>query len=70
MVEGLPLVKLKDKVCDGCLIGKQRRMPFPKQAIFRAKECLALVHIDLCGPISPETPAGNRYFMLIVDDCC
>lgn len=23
---------------------------------------------DLCGPISPMTPAGNRYFLLLVDD--
>ncbi|GKD70838.1 ribonuclease H-like domain, reverse transcriptase, RNA-dependent DNA polymerase, partial [Tanacetum coccineum] len=29
---------------------------------------LELVHGDLCGPISPLTPAGNRYFLLLVDD--
>jgi hypothetical protein len=29
---------------------------------------LELVHGDLCGPISPATPAGNRYFLLLVDD--
>jgi len=27
-----------------------------------------LVHVDLCGPISPETVGGNKYFMLLVDD--
>lgn len=30
---------------------------------------LELLHGDLCGPISPATPSGKRYFMLIVDDC-
>ena len=30
MVDGLPLVKQVEKVCDGCLVGKQRRAPFPK----------------------------------------
>jgi transposase InsO family protein len=28
-----------------------------------------LLHIDLCGPITPETSGGNKYFLLIVDDC-
>jgi hypothetical protein len=26
------------------------------------------VHGDLCGPITPATPRGNRYFLLLVDD--
>jgi len=26
------------------------------------------VYVDLCGPITPPTPAGNKYFMLLVDD--
>jgi hypothetical protein len=29
---------------------------------------LELVHGDICGPISPATPSGNRYFILLVDD--
>lgn len=33
-----------------------------------AKERLELVHSDFCGPISPPTPAGNRYFISFVDD--
>jgi hypothetical protein len=27
-----------------------------------------LVHGDLCGPISPITPSGNMYMLLLVDD--
>jgi transposase InsO family protein len=26
------------------------------------------VHGDICGPITPATPSGNRYFLLLVDD--
>jgi transposase InsO family protein len=26
------------------------------------------VHADLCGPITPATPRGNKYFLLMVDD--
>jgi hypothetical protein len=29
---------------------------------------LKLVHGDLCGPISPATSRGNKYFLLLVDD--
>jgi hypothetical protein len=36
---------------------------------WRADEPLELLHIDLCGPITPETAGGSKYFMLIVDDC-
>jgi transposase InsO family protein len=35
---------------------------------YRAKQRLELVHGDLCGPISPATVRGNKYFLLIVDD--
>jgi hypothetical protein len=31
-------------------------------------EPLELVHGDICGPISPVTPSGNHYFLLLVDD--
>lgn len=27
-----------------------------------------LVHGDLCGPITPATPGGRRYFLLLIDD--
>jgi histone deacetylase 1/2 len=37
-------------------------------AKYHATAPLELVHGDLCGPISPATPAGNRYFLLLVDD--
>lgn len=29
---------------------------------------LELIHADLCGPISPSTMGGNKYFLLLVDD--
>jgi transposase InsO family protein len=29
---------------------------------------LGLGHGDICGPISPGTPSGNRYLILLVDD--
>ena len=36
---------------------------------YRAGNVLELVHGDLCGPITPATHGGRRYFLLLVDDC-
>nr|AAU90089.1 putative polyprotein [Oryza sativa Japonica Group] len=68
MVRGLPVIDHVDQLCDGCLAGKQRRVPFPDKARFRAQDALELVHGDLCGPIAPATPGGRKYFLLLVDD--
>ena len=68
MVNGMPVLSQPKALCDGCLLSKQTRKPFPTRSNFSAKTPLALIHGDLCGPISPPTPAGNKYFMLLVDD--
>ena len=68
MVEGIPLIQRGEQVCDGCALGKHHRAPFPRQSAYRADKGLELVHGDLCGPISPATPGGKLYFLLIVDD--
>jgi hypothetical protein len=68
MVRGLPFLKQVDQVCDGCLVRKQRRVPFLAQARRQADSVLELVHGDLCGPITLATPSGNKYFLLLVDD--
>lgn len=68
MVCGLPSLNVPKDACKGCLLSKQTRKPFPSKSNFAAKEKVELVHGDLCGPITPMTPAGNRYFMLLVDD--
>jgi Integrase core domain/GAG-pre-integrase domain len=68
MVEELLEIECKEGVCRGCMIGKQRRSPFPDETSFRANEVLELIHRDLCGLIKPTTPTGNKYFLLLVDD--
>jgi hypothetical protein len=68
MVRGLPCLDHVEQFCDVCVLTKQRRLPFPQQTSFRAKERLELVHGDLCGPVTPATPGGRRYFLLLVDD--
>lgn len=68
MAYGIPDFVQPKKTCEGCLMSKQARKAFPNQTIFHANEPLELIHGDICGPISPPTPAGNRYFFLLVDD--
>jgi hypothetical protein len=68
MVRGLPSFDHVEQFCDVYVLTKQRRLPFPQQSSFRAKERLEFVHKDLCGPVTPATPGGRRYFLLLVDD--
>jgi hypothetical protein len=35
---------------------------------FRAKEKLELMHSDLCGPVTPATPRGRCFFLLLIND--
>ena len=58
MVRELPHIKHEGELCDSCLAGEQRRLPFPKAAKYRAKDALELVHDDLCGP-RPQTVVGG-----------
>jgi hypothetical protein len=69
MVHGLPHIKHAGELCDSCLAGKQRRLPFPKAASYHAMEVLELVCGDLCGPITLATHKERKYFLLLVDDC-
>lgn len=68
MVTSLPKLEQPNEVCKGYLMAKQTRSPFPSQSNFTAKKVSELVHGDICGPISPPTSAGNRYFLLLIDD--
>ncbi|GJS95759.1 retrotransposon protein, putative, unclassified [Tanacetum coccineum] len=68
MASGVPMITHPNQVCEGCVLAKQTRIPFPEQAVFRAKKPLELVHADLCGPITPTTVGGSKYFLLLVDD--
>uniref|UniRef100_A0ACD5ZX98 Uncharacterized protein n=1 Tax=Avena sativa TaxID=4498 RepID=A0ACD5ZX98_AVESA len=68
LVRGLPHIEHADELCQACLAGKQRRLPFRQKAHYRAQKPLELVHGDLCGSITPSTPGGRRYILLLIDD--
>ncbi|WZZ60567.1 hypothetical protein YC2023_060674 [Brassica napus] len=68
LVLGIPSVKLEKEECGSCFLGKQARQAFPKATSYRASTVLDLLHGDLCGPITPGTPAGKRYIFVVIDD--
>jgi hypothetical protein len=68
LVRGMPSLEHVEGVCEACMTGKQRCIAFPDQATWIAEHGLELVHGDLCGPITPATPSGNFYFLLLVEN--
>ena len=59
---------VNEQVCEGCLMGKQHRNPFPKASLNRASEVLATIHGDVCGLINVESLGKSRYFATFIDD--
>ncbi|KAI5352878.1 hypothetical protein L3X38_005770 [Prunus dulcis] len=60
MVVGLPEIKEVKEVCEGCVLGKQSREAFLREATTRASTPLELIHSDICGPMQTVTKAENR----------
>ena len=69
LVEGMKISNFKfNDVCEACLMAKSKRKPFPKQSLRTTENCIDIVHTDICGPIDPISPSGNRYVMTFTDD--
>lgn len=54
--------------CDICPPAKQSAYPMGTGPRTRETTPWRTVHTDTCGPISPETPSGARYFLTFTDD--
>ncbi len=54
--------------CEGCVLGKSHRNPFPKQSNNRATKPYEIIHSDLCGPMQVESKGGSRYMVTFTDD--
>ena len=68
MVTGLPSnLSNLGGVCTGCMMGKQHRDAFPNEGK-KASEPLALIHSDLCGPMSTPSLGKARYLLTFIDD--
>jgi transposase InsO family protein len=56
------------QVCECCIEAKSTKKSLPKKSESRSSEVLDIIHTDVCGPMQNITPAGNRYFMTMIDD--
>jgi transposase InsO family protein len=55
--------------CNNCILGKQARSSVPRvREGEKATARLGRVYVDLTGPMSIKTKAGNWYLMNIIDD--
>ncbi|GJT32633.1 retrovirus-related pol polyprotein from transposon TNT 1-94 [Tanacetum coccineum] len=68
LVRDMPPISEVDSKCEGCELGKSRRLPFSKVGVTRATHKLEIVHSDVCGPMSTKSWSGNKYFVLFIDD--
>jgi hypothetical protein len=68
LVRGLPLLDQVKQLCEACLTWKQWCTPFSQEALQCASTPLEHVPGDLCGPITPTSPSGNTYFLLLIDN--
>lgn len=68
LVKALTVTSLTeyDRVCEGCMLGKSHRLPFPKtsQTTYERGEVLVM---DLSGPMSVETWTGMKYAFVALD---
>jgi len=55
-------------VCDICAKVKAKEIFQRKDPVRRATKPLELIHSDLCGPITPASKSGCRYYILYIDD--
>ena len=69
MVKGIGHLSSESKpFCEGCVMEKQHRCPYPKGISYRATEPFELIHSDVCGPMPESSIGGSRYYVTFIDD--
>ena len=53
--------------CRGCIEGKQTRQTLRKNKNRSMEKC-AVIHSDICGPMSIESFSGSKYFVSFIDE--
>ena len=48
-VQGFPLINKPERVCEGCIFGKQHREIFLVEKSYRARTPLEIMPFDICG---------------------
>ena len=48
----------KKSICEGCMKGKQHRLPYPKSSLSFTTDNLEIIHTDICGPMNIDSIGG------------
>ena len=68
---GLPSSLMRNNLelgfCKVCIESKQEQK-FIRKPVSRTTQPFELIHSDLCGPITPSSHSGKRYFIVYIDD--
>ena len=56
------------ELCEPCLLANKQRHPFPTSMHQKSMRPMALVHMDVAGPMDPVSMGGARYAVTFVDD--
>lgn len=65
---GLLTIDEKKDVCEVCVLAYNTVNPSRKEKAWRAREPLECVHTNVCGQMKTLSHAGNRYFIIFIDD--
>lgn len=69
VVDGLKISGRDDSFfCEACTLGKQSKRSYISSTRERIKKSGEMIHSDICGPVSVESPRGSRYFLLFKDN--
>jgi len=68
VVQDMPKIsKLENIICKSCQFGKHSRVQF-KEREHSTTRPLELIHTNLCGPTSTQSPLGEKCFIFFIDD--
>jgi hypothetical protein len=59
----------KDRICRACQARKQVGVPHPPKSIMTTTQPFELIHMDLFGPVAYLSLGGNKYGLVIINDC-
>ncbi|KMQ88473.1 gag-pol polyprotein [Lasius niger] len=68
MVQGVSVKNMKKFFCEACQLGKLHKLPFKKLTDKQNWQPGELIHSDVCGPMSVQSPGGARFFLTFKDD--
>ena len=67
-VRGLSNITLPESIiCKSFQFGKQTRVQFNAKEGSSSRP-LELIHTDICGPMRKNSPHGEQYYILFIDD--